>query len=290
MDRYLLRNQGFSLVELAVVMGVIAILTGAVTPLIIRSIELKAAEKAVTEVGLIQTAARKFYSAHKSWPNNLNQMQEEGYVGPLWNLRNPWGNGYVLNSAPKTFTVTTLVPPHLSDVLVSRLPQSSKLDSNVTSTIGLSSGDLITPGIIAAWSGAIADIPSGWQLCDGTNGTPDLRDKFIIGAGQDDGASAKTSVTGVLTQSGGTISHNHAGSTGIHVLTVSQVPSLSVTLPMFSPNQASPAAPTIQRGQNPADGSLTLTTSGGGGGHAHSIGADTHLPPFYALAFIMKLP
>ena len=38
-------------------------------------------------------------------------------------------------------------------------------------------------GIIAIWSGAIVDIPTGWSLCDGTNGTPDLTDKFVLGAG-----------------------------------------------------------------------------------------------------------
>lgn len=38
-------------------------------------------------------------------------------------------------------------------------------------------------GTIVIWSGAITDIPSGWQLCDGTNGTPDLRNKFVLGAG-----------------------------------------------------------------------------------------------------------
>lgn len=38
-------------------------------------------------------------------------------------------------------------------------------------------------GIIVLWSGAIVDIPSGWHLCDGTQGTPDLRDMFVIGAG-----------------------------------------------------------------------------------------------------------
>ncbi len=37
--------------------------------------------------------------------------------------------------------------------------------------------------IIVLWSGAIVDIPDGWHLCDGTKGTPDLRDKFIMGAG-----------------------------------------------------------------------------------------------------------
>jgi hypothetical protein len=38
-------------------------------------------------------------------------------------------------------------------------------------------------GMILLWSGSIATIPSGWQICDGTNGTPDLRDRFIVGAG-----------------------------------------------------------------------------------------------------------
>jgi len=38
-------------------------------------------------------------------------------------------------------------------------------------------------GIAVLWGGAIADIPAGWSLCDGTNGTPDYRNKIIIGAG-----------------------------------------------------------------------------------------------------------
>lgn len=37
--------------------------------------------------------------------------------------------------------------------------------------------------MILLWSGAIVDIPAGWALCDGNNGTPDLRDRIVIGAG-----------------------------------------------------------------------------------------------------------
>lgn len=37
--------------------------------------------------------------------------------------------------------------------------------------------------IICLWAGALVDIPSGWSLCDGSGGRPDLRDKFVIGAG-----------------------------------------------------------------------------------------------------------
>ena len=38
-------------------------------------------------------------------------------------------------------------------------------------------------GAILAWYGTIAKIPNGWVICDGTNGTPDLRDRFLVGAG-----------------------------------------------------------------------------------------------------------
>lgn len=38
-------------------------------------------------------------------------------------------------------------------------------------------------GIICLWGGAIEDIPAGWHLCDGNDGTPDLRNKFIMAAG-----------------------------------------------------------------------------------------------------------
>ena len=59
------------------------------------------------------------------------------------------------------------------------------------------------------WSGAIADIPANWSFCDGSDGTPDLRDLFIVGAKEDDSGIAKTNITGSLTQTGGSTSHTH---------------------------------------------------------------------------------
>ncbi len=41
----------------------------------------------------------------------------------------------------------------------------------------------IPSGGIIMWSGSVASIPQGWALCDGTNGTPDLKDRFVISAG-----------------------------------------------------------------------------------------------------------
>ena len=43
--------------------------------------------------------------------------------------------------------------------------------------------DTLPTGVIVMWSGAVSTVPSGWALCNGQNGTPDLRDRFIVGAG-----------------------------------------------------------------------------------------------------------
>ena len=84
--------------------------------------------------------------------------------------------------------------------------------------------DQVVPsGLISMWSGGIASIPSGWALCDGSNGTPDLRDRFIVGAGNqydrnDTGGSDSVTLTeaqmpshdhGMSTEG----SHSHSGST-----------------------------------------------------------------------------
>ena len=86
----------------------------------------------------------------------------------------------------------------------------------------LSAGGSTTPtwgsgfpsGGIIMWSGTIATIPSGWLLCNGSSGTPDLRNRFVIGAFSDDSGTAKTTVTGSPTQTGGSkdaivVSHTH---------------------------------------------------------------------------------
>jgi len=72
-------------------------------------------------------------------------------------------------------------------------------------------------GGICLWSGSIANIPAGYALCNGSNGTPDLRDKFVIGAKQDDAGIPKTNVTGSLTQIGGAAAHAHDLDTGADI-------------------------------------------------------------------------
>ena len=114
-------------------------------------------------------------------------------------------------------------------------------------------------GVIVMWYGSIASIPSGWALCDGSNATPDLRDRFIVSASQDNSGIANTNITGSLSQTGGGTSHSHSGSTSISSSTAS----------------VSPEAGSYVSGPM----------------HTHTFISETAdtLPRYYALAYIMKL-
>lgn len=149
----------------------------------------------------------------------------------------------------------------------------------------------VPSGFIGMWSGTIASIPTGWYLCNGSNGTPDLRDKFIIGASSDETSIAKTNITGTLTQTGGSkdaiaVSHTHTATS-----TVSD-PGHSHSLSGLygSPNSGgSGRADVNQSTQYYSTGSATTgisvsTTIASGG----SSGTNANLPPYFALAFIMK--
>lgn len=134
-------------------------------------------------------------------------------------------------------------------------------------------------GVIVMWSGLIADIPPGWQLCNGANGTPDLRDKFIVGARIDDGGESKTIVSGVLTKVGGASIHHHTGPSHIHSFSVN-----SDTESANTPVRNDYANVQVALGAHRH--SISGTTGAGGTG---ITGDASSLNPYYALAFIMKL-
>ena len=137
----------------------------------------------------------------------------------------------------------------------------------------------IPSGFIGMWSGSADAIPSGWWLCNGENGTPDLRDRFIIGAG---GSYAAGSAGGNASQ---TVSLS--GQTGATTLTVEQMPSHTHAGAQLGSNVTGGAgnSGTVQRNVE------TTGYTGGSQPHAHSLTgtADVSiLPPYYALCFIMK--
>ena len=134
---------------------------------------------------------------------------------------------------------------------------------------------LYRTGEVKMWGGTIANVPTGFLTCDGSaisRGTystlfsiigtihgvgdgsttfniPDLRDKFLIGAKQDDSGVPKSNIEGSLNQSGGATTHSHT------------------------------AAPeTTLHGEGGPTASPTL--------HVHP--AATHIPPYYTMVYIIK--
>ena len=141
--------------------------------------------------------------------------------------------------------------------------------------------NLLPTGMIVMWSGSLASIPIGWVLCNGLNGTPDLRDRFIIGAGTSyspgaTGGSADATLP----------SHTHSATSTVtdpghaHALTFNNqgdgfggTPAMSIV------------AGSNSRNVNTASTGITVATAIGSSGTS-AVGAN--LPPYYALAFIMK--
>jgi hypothetical protein len=173
-----------------------------------------------------------------------------------------------------------------------------KLDGSAGTSgqVMLSAGSGNTPtwgsgfpsGGIIMWYGTIATIPSGWYLCNGSNGTPDLRNKFIVGAYQDSSGTAYTTITGSNTQTGGSkdaivVSHTHTATS-------------TVTDPGHNHTVTSTSSPPYNAGGNAVMGPATQTTSTSTTGitvatsisTTGSSGTDANLVPYYALAYIMK--
>lgn len=142
----------------------------------------------------------------------------------------------------------------------------------------------VPTGVIVMWSGSIATIPTGWLLCDGTSSTPDLRDAFVIGARSDFSGTAKTYITTSLTQTGGSkdainVSHTHTPSVtdSGHTHTVPSATSIG----SGGTGSSSGGASTKTTSSSTTGVTVALSTDG-------SSGTDANLPPYFALAYIMK--
>jgi hypothetical protein len=146
----------------------------------------------------------------------------------------------------------------------------------------------VPSGVIVMWSGTIATIPSGWLLCNGSSGTPDLRNRFVIGAHSDDSGTAKTTVTGTSTQTGGSkdaivVSHTHTATS-----TVTDPGHLhAVARGLGASGTGGDALLSGTSGYNTQSNTtgITVATSISTEG---SSGTNANLPPYYALAYIMK--
>ena len=142
-------------------------------------------------------------------------------------------------------------------------------------------------GGIIIWSGAANAIPSGWYLCNGSNGTPDLRNRFVIGAGSTYSVAATGGSKDAIV-----VSHTHTATS------TSSVTDPGHTHTLLSKNEATGGGGQVPKysgvgsiTNNEAIQSITTgitvstsTTNASAG----SSGTDANLPPYYALCYIMK--
>lgn len=164
--------------------------------------------------------------------------------------------------------------------------------------------NILPKGVILMWSGSIATVPTGWALCNGSTVsgvvTPDLTNKFIVGANADVSAVAKTTVSGTALQTGGSadsvvVSHSHGVTDNGHSHFIANTTdaggttttSISSSLTANKSNgaeyhlQGSSTAATVGPTSSSTTG-ITINSQG-------ETGTGKNLPPFYALAYIIKV-
>ena len=136
-------------------------------------------------------------------------------------------------------------------------------------------GAAFVTGMIMLWSGSIASVPSGWALCNGSNGTPDLRNRFVVGAGS----------TYAVNGTGGSadaivVSHTHAITDSGHNHSYFGAATNAGFNPAYGGIAYTSPGPSNTTGNSTTG--ITINSSG-------SSGTNANLPPYYALAYIMKL-
>ncbi len=217
-----------------------------------QSTYIETASLPLPTTGLLSVGGQTFATA-----NGGNDKVELATKDALGNVTYLTKSGKI---PPKYFGDLSTIPDTAGQIPLANL-------SNVAGVVPV--------GGIIMYSGLIANIPTNWAFCNGSNSTPDLRDRMVICGKQDDAGSVKTNVTGTLTVSGGSATKT---------LSVSEMPAHTHSTPSAnangwasgnfiqgSNNTGSPPAPT------------TIVTDSTGGGTAFSL-----LNPYYALAFIMR--
>lgn len=185
------------------------------------------------------------------------------------------GTGNMVLSASPTFTGAPIAPTAASGTNTTQI---------ATTAFVLANG--IPSGAIILWSGSIGSIPSGWLLCNGTSGTPDLRDRFVVGAGSTyavaaTGGSANATLPSHTHTFTGAALGNHN-----HTLTTNRTQKSGNNTPFMlsDPNVGENLDGSAAFNTN----SVSAGTPSGTNSTEGSSATNANLPPYYALAYIMK--
>jgi hypothetical protein len=138
----------------------------------------------------------------------------------------------------------------------------------------------IPAGGIFLWSGSIGSIPAGYVLCNGSNGTPDLRDRFVVGAGSTYAVDATGGSANAIV-----VSHTHTATSVVtdpghlHTETTYNQPGIG------NAGGGGARVNALTSNTGTASTGITVATTVDTAGNS---GTNANLPPYYALCYIMK--
>lgn len=171
-----------------------------------------------------------------------------------------------------TFTGTPLAPTQATATT-----SNTQIATTAFVQAAIAAANIVPSGTIVLWSGSVASIPSGWVLCNGSNSTPDLRNRFVVGAGS-------TYAVGATGGSADAIVVSHT-----HTATVTD-PGHNHTYTRYnSKNNGTGSTSSVvwaddaTANTGSANTGITVANSSTG-----SSGTNANLPPYYALCYIMK--
>ena len=149
--------------------------------------------------------------------------------------------------------------------------QSAGDNSTKVATTAYVAANGIPSGVIVIWSGSSASIPSGWYLCNGSNSTPDLRDRFVVGATSTYAVGATGGSKDAIV-----VSHTHSVTDPGH--------SHTIGFQNHTIDQNAGSAGLVKQGTS----NTSTQTTGISIDSAGASGTNANLPPYYALCYIMK--
>jgi microcystin-dependent protein len=182
------------------------------------------------------------------------------------------------DSNSPTFTGTPLAPTAAGGTNNTQIATTAFVTTAVAASFP-------TGGIIL-WSGSVASIPSGWALCNGSNGTPDLRNRFVVGAGSTYAVDATGGSADAIV-----VSHTHTATSTSTVTDPGHSHNTTLHNGTINFGNFYSGAPQTDSGAGStgtATTGVTVATSTSVASTGSS-GTNANLPPYYALAYIIKL-
>lgn len=171
-----------------------------------------------------------------------------------------------------------------------KLAANSGLSADEKNGLKIVPEQMFQKGMVMMFAGTANEIPKGWAICNGSDGTPDLRDRFIVGKGSIfTGKGDGTKSTGETTVTGSV-------SVKDTQLTLSQIPPHSHSYNKINYDRFGYYYGSSREGMIESSSSVSTSSAGGGKGHKHdaTLKNNSHkhsidpIPPYYALSFIMK--